>query len=55
MLERCAGTSLNSKLICDNKAFFAPLVVDAVLSLDPEELDLDLIGVKKITGGSVTV
>lgn len=54
MLERCAETSLNSKLICDYKSFFAPLIVDAIMSLDPAELNLDLIGMKKINGGSVT-
>lgn len=54
MLENCAQTSLNSKLIGDYKTFFAPLVVDAVLSLDPKQIDLDLIGMKKVAGGSVT-
>ena len=54
MLQRCAATALNSKLICNEKHFFAPLVVDAVLCLDREDLDLELIGVKKVPGGSVT-
>lgn len=71
LLERCAETSLNSKLIAGNKAFFAPMVVDAVECLagpgassssTPAEdaagaggasLDLSLIGVKKVAGGSV--
>lgn len=54
LLERCAATAMNSKLISDQQGFFAPLVVDAVTSLDPETLDLKLIGVKKVAGGSVT-
>lgn len=53
MLERCAKTSLNSKLIAQYHAFFAPMVVDAVMALD-EDLSMDMIGVKKVTGGSVT-
>jgi T-complex protein 1 subunit eta len=53
-LERCAETALNSKLISGHKALFGPMVVDAVLALDPQMLDLSLIGVKKVNGGSVT-
>jgi T-complex protein 1 subunit eta len=53
LLERCASTALNSKLICRNKAFFAPLAVDAV-ELIEDDLDLKMIGIKKVTGGSVT-
>ena len=29
LLEKCAGTALNSKLICRNKDFFAPMCVQA--------------------------
>jgi T-complex protein 1 subunit eta len=54
LLEKCAGTALNSKLIARQKHLFAPMVVDAVTLLDPETLDIRLIGIKKITGGSVT-
>lgn len=54
MLEKVAGTALNSKLIATNKALFAPMVVDAIQSLDPQQLDLALVGVKKVPGGSVT-
>jgi len=54
MLEVFAGTALNSKLISNQKDLFAPMVVDAISMLDPEELDLNLIGVKKVPGGSVT-
>ena len=53
-LEILAGTALNSKLIANYKSLFAPMVVDAVCALDPNLLDLKLIGVKKVAGGSVT-
>jgi T-complex protein 1 subunit eta len=53
-LERCAETALNSKLISGYKSLFGPMVVNAVLCLDPHLLDLSLIGVKKVNGGSVT-
>jgi hypothetical protein len=54
LLERCAKTALNSKLISGQKEFFAPMVVDAIELLDPKELDLGMIGIKKVPGGSVT-
>lgn len=54
LLENCAKTALNSKLIARQKHIFAPMVVDAVTSLDPELCDIKLIGIKKVTGGSVT-
>ena len=53
LLIKCAQTSLNSKIIAKYKEFFSKLVVDAVLYLD-EDLDKSDIGIKKITGGSVT-
>ena len=53
LLEKCAQTSLNSKIISKYKEFFGKLVVDAVLYLD-DDLDKSDIGIKKITGGSVT-
>lgn len=53
MLEKCAMTAMNSKLIAGYKEFFGPLVVQAVKSLD-DDLDLNMIGVAKIPGGSVT-
>ncbi|XP_063877729.1 T-complex protein 1 subunit eta-like [Scylla paramamosain] len=52
ILEKCAGTSLNSKLIHQQKDFFAKMVVDAVMSLDML-LPLDMIGIKKVTGGAL--
>ena len=45
---------MNSKLIGSHKDFFAPLVVDAVMKLDLDQ-DLNLIGVKKVPGGSMEV
>ena len=51
MLEKCASTSLNSKLVNHEKDFFAPMVVDAVLTLDPRTLDHRDIGFKKVQGG----
>mmetsp|Transcript_5062 Transcript_5062/g.11857 ORF Transcript_5062/g.11857 Transcript_5062/m.11857 type:complete len:577 (+) Transcript_5062:33-1763(+) len=54
LLEKCAGTALNSKLICRNKDFFAPMCVKAVDMLEGPDRDLKLIGIKKVTGGSVT-
>ncbi|CBZ50175.1 putative TCP-1/cpn60 family chaperonin [Neospora caninum Liverpool] len=53
LLERCAQTTLNSKLVSGHKDFFAKMVVDAVSMLD-ESLDKEMIGVKKVTGGSYT-
>lgn len=53
-LLKCAMTSLNSKLLSSYKAHFAELVVSAVEKLDPQLLDKDLVGVKMVTGGSIT-
>jgi T-complex protein 1 subunit eta len=52
LLERCAQTALNSKLINTEKEFFGKMAVDAVSALD-EDLDLEMIGIKKVTGGSM--
>lgn len=54
LLEKCASTALNSKLIARQKHLFAPMVVDAVLTLDQDLCDIKLVGIKKVTGGSVT-
>mmetsp|Transcript_26149 Transcript_26149/g.64966 ORF Transcript_26149/g.64966 Transcript_26149/m.64966 type:complete len:571 (-) Transcript_26149:633-2345(-) len=53
LLQKCAETTLNSKLVSGYKKFFSTMVVDAVMTLD-EDLDKDMIGLKKVTGGSVT-
>eukprot|EP01111_Echinosteliopsis_oligospora_P009710 TRINITY_DN289_c0_g1_i2.p1 TRINITY_DN289_c0_g1~~TRINITY_DN289_c0_g1_i2.p1 ORF type:complete len:626 (+),score=194.73 TRINITY_DN289_c0_g1_i2:201-1880(+) len=51
-LEKCAGTAMNSKLICSHKDFFTKMVVDAVQVLD-DDLDIHMIGVKKENGGAM--
>lgn len=53
LLEKCATTAMSSKLISNNSTFFTKMVVDAVLSLDQEDLDEKLIGIKKVPGGSM--
>lgn len=53
ILEKCAETSMNSKLISADKKYFGKLVVDAVMSLD-KLLPLSMIGMKKVPGGSLT-
>lgn len=53
LLEKCAQTSLNSKIIAKQKQFFGKLVVDAVMSISGD-LNKDDIGIKKVTGGSIT-
>ncbi|KAF1938955.1 t-complex protein-like protein 1 [Clathrospora elynae] len=52
-LQKLAATAMSSKLIHRNAGFFTKMVVDAVLSLDQDELNEKLIGVKKITGGAL--
>lgn len=54
ILKKCAATSLNSKLLSGYKDLFSELVVKAVEKLDKDLLDRDLIGVKLVTGGSIT-
>ena len=54
LLEKCAQTSLNSKIIAKQKQFFGAMVVDAVQAINQDTLDKQDIGIKKITGGSVT-
>lgn len=46
---------MSSKLIQSQKPFFSKMVVDAVLTLDQNDLDESLIGVKKIPGGGMQV
>ncbi|CAG5076130.1 Similar to CCT7: T-complex protein 1 subunit eta (Gallus gallus) [Cotesia congregata] len=52
LLEKCAATAMNSKLIHQQKDFFSKMVVDAVLLLD-ELLPLNMIGIKKVSGGAL--
>jgi len=51
LLEKCAATSMSSKLVSAHKEFFTKLVVDAVQLLE-EDLPLDMIGIKKVPGGA---
>ncbi|CAH0730728.1 unnamed protein product, partial [Brenthis ino] len=53
LLTKCAATAMSSKLIHQQKDHFSKMVVDAVLSLDAPLLPLDMIGVKKVTGGAL--
>lgn len=68
MLLKCAQTALNSKLVriisflkiitlqlAGYKEHFSELVVSSVERLDPNLLDKDLVGIKLVTGGSITV
>jgi len=52
LLEKCAATSMSSKLIHQQKDFFSKMVVDAVMTLD-ELLPLNMIGIKKVPGGGL--
>eukprot|EP00047_Mylnosiga_fluctuans_P001740 m.221712 g.221712 ORF g.221712 m.221712 type:complete len:568 (+) comp10637_c0_seq1:62-1765(+) len=52
LLQKCASTTLNSKLVAHQKDFFSRLVVDAVMTLG-EHLPLSMIGMKKVQGGSL--
>jgi len=51
-LVKCAATAMSSKLIHQQKDFFSNMVVDAVCLLD-ELLPLNMIGIKKVQGGSL--
>ena len=53
LLEKCASTAMSSKLIHSHENFFVKMVVDSVLTLDQEDLDEKLIGIKKIPGGAM--
>jgi len=53
ILLKCAQTSLSSKLVASYREFFSEIVVTAVEKLDTT-MDKSLIGIKKVTGGSIT-
>ncbi|KAK9322960.1 chaperonin Cpn60/TCP-1 family [Lipomyces orientalis] len=53
LLEKCAATAMSSKLIHQNSDMFTKMAVDAVLTLDQDDLDESLIGVKKVPGGGL--
>lgn len=52
-LVKCAATAMSSKLIHQQKDFFSNMVVDAVCLLDEDVLPLNMIGIKKVQGGSL--
>ncbi|XP_054167246.1 T-complex protein 1 subunit eta-like [Oppia nitens] len=53
LLVKCALTTLSSKLVSQQKEFFANMVVEAVLQLDEHTMPLNMIGIKKVTGGGL--
>lgn len=53
LLEKCAKTAMSSKLINNNSKFFVNMCVDAILTLDRQHLDLNNVGIKKVSGGSM--
>ncbi|CAI4231315.1 unnamed protein product [Auanema sp. JU1783] len=53
MLIKCAATTLSSKLVSHERDFFAEMVVDAVNTLD-DNLPLNMIGIKKVSGGNLS-
>jgi T-complex protein 1 subunit eta len=46
LLAKCAATTLSSKLISDEKEFFASMVLDAVLAIGNDDRP-NLIGIKR--------
>lgn len=52
ILVKCASTALSSKLVHQQKDFFAEMVVEAVTMLDIL-LPLNMIGMKKVQGGAL--
>lgn len=54
MLVKCAATTLSSKLVSHERDFFSEMVVDAVNILD-DNLPLNMIGIKKVNGGNLSV
>lgn len=52
LLQKCAATSMSSKLIHQQKDFFSNMVVNAVLLLD-DLLPINMIGIKKVSGGAL--
>jgi len=53
LLEKCAATSMSSKLIHQQKDKFSKMVVEAVMMLDAQTLPLNMIGIKKVQGGAL--
>ncbi|CAD5220735.1 unnamed protein product [Bursaphelenchus xylophilus] len=53
LLVKCAATTLSSKLVSSDREHFARMCVEAVNYLDAD-LPLNMIGIKKVNGGSLT-
>jgi len=53
LLQKCAATSMSSKLIHQQKDQFSKMVVEAVMMLDSQTLPLNMIGIKKVQGGAL--
>lgn len=53
ILIKCSQTALSSKLVASYREFFSEMVVTAVEKLEGD-MDKSMIGIKKVTGGSVT-
>jgi len=53
LLQKCAATSMSSKLIHQQKDKFSKMVVEAVMMLDSQTLPLNMIGIKKVQGGAL--
>merc|ERR1712183_1248500 len=52
LLVKCAATAMSSRLINQQRDIFSNMVVDAVSLLD-ELMPLNMIGIKKVQGGSL--
>ncbi|XP_034948166.1 T-complex protein 1 subunit eta [Chelonus insularis] len=52
LLQKCAATALSSKLIHQQQEHFSNMVVNAVSLLD-DLLPLNMIGIKKVSGGAL--
>lgn len=53
LVMRVAETSLNSKLLSNHKKLFGAMCYEAVSRLDPAAMNKNMVGIKKVAGGSV--
>lgn len=53
-IEKCAETSLNSKLLSNHKQMFGAMVYEAISTLDHKSFNKTMLGIKKVHGGSIT-
>ena len=57
MIRKAAEVSLNSKILCENKYFFSEIAYKAVKNMlegNNNVVDINLIDIKKVVGGSIT-